>query len=1114
MNALHRCGLFLIAMIVLTSGAVAALPRYPNLRNGMIVFVADGNLWQVPRGGGVAQKLTSDPGQDVMPRYSPDGKWIAFTASYQGNVDVYAIPATGGTARRLTFQSDIEGIDKGNGGRLGPNNMVVTWTPDSKSIVFLSRREAWNNWMAKLFAVPVEGGLPVALPLDSGGLLTYGPDGHSIAYNRIFRNFRTWKRYQGGLAQQVFTYDFDTQQLTQITDWKGTNTAPMWYGHQIYFLSDRDKNLRANIWAFDLDTRQTRQITHFSDYDIDFPSLGDDAITFQQGGRLYVLDLPTEDLHALDVAVPDDGTRIQPRTVSVKSFVRKTDNGFFSDDGFDVDYALAPNGKRALFSARGDVFSVPAKNGAIRNLTNTPGADEDHPAWSPDGMKVAYTTDVTGEQQIALRPASGGEEKFITNFRSGYFYTPVFSPDGKMLAFTDSEHRLWLANVDGGMPPRQVAQDPYLEIHDQSFSPDSKYLSFSIHRDRLRRGILIYDISAGGPPVAVSDELNDDHNPRFSPDGRYLYFLSGRHEIPAFSDTEFNFATLKSQGIYVAPLMRGCSSPFAPLSDEGEVAAKAGTKTKCDDAQPDHVNIDFDGLMTRAVSVPNVLAGDIVTLDLRDKKIFYQTVPVEPGEQSAFHAFDTSSREDSVIFTGLDGYSLSLSTDGKITVLLNTGDTFKIGEATSGGVTSGLSLDAINVRVDPKLEWVELFDNAWRLQRDFFYNTALNGVDWNAVHESYRKLLPLVGSREDLNYLIGQMLGELGNSHTYVGDGDDGNPNSAAPTPALGADFALDASSGRYRFVTVFQGDNTRDYYRSPLTEPGVNVKEGTYLLAINGVELKAPQTPYELMAGISPPETVTLTVAETPDGERRDVVVRPVKSDVPLREKAWVDHNRETVDRLSDGRIAYIYLSDMTTLGLQQFIRQYYGQLDKQALIIDDRWNFGGGLEQMILERLRRIQNRLDVNRERAPDSGHNQFMPGPKIVLINHYSVSEGDEFPYLFRQYGLGKLLGTRTWGGVRGVRGPWKMMDNGYVEIPEWSLYNNKSQWVLENHGVEPDPGMEVENLPGELIADHDKQLETAVAVLLKEIAGEPAGLPPPPPLLPAYPAEGEVPGPAH
>ena len=559
--------------------------------------------------------------------------------------------------------------------------------------------------------------------------------------------------------------------------------------------------------------------------------------------------------------------------------------------------------------------------------------------------------------------------------------------------------------------------------------------------------------------------------------------------------------------------MRGCASPFAPLSDEGEVAAKTDKKTKCEEAKPDHVNINFDGLMTRAVSVPNVLAGNIATLDLRDKKIFYQTVPVQPGEQSALHVFDTNTRDDSVIVTGLDGYSLSLSMDDKTTVLLNTGDTFKIGEAASGGVTSGLSLDAVHAHVDPKLEWAELFDNAWRLERDFFYNTEMNGVDWNAVHEFYHKLLPLVGSREDLNYLIGQMLGELGNSHTYVGDGDDGAPPTAViATPTLGADFALDAASSRYKFATVLQGDNTRDNYHSPLTEPGVNVKEGDFLLAINGIELKAPQTPYELMVGINPSETVTLTVSEAPGGERRDVLVTPVKSDLPLREKAWIDHNRETVDRLSGGRIAYLYLSDMNLLGLRQFIRQYYSRLDKQALIIDDRWNFGGSKEQMMLERLRRVLNRLDVNRERTADSGHNQFIGGPKIVLINHYSVSEGDEFPFLFRQYGLGKLLGTRTWGGVRGERGPWRMMDNGYVEIPEWSLYNSKSQWTIENHGVDPD--IEVENMPGELAAGHDKQLETAVAVLLKEIAREPAGLPPPPPLLPAYPADGDVPGPAH
>jgi tricorn protease len=444
----------------------------------------------------------------------------------------------------------------------------------------------------------------------------YGPDGHSIAYNRIFRNFRTWKRYEGGLAQQVFTYDFDTQQLTQVTDWKGTDTAPMWYRRNIYFLSDRDKNRRANIWAYDLDAKKTRQITYFSDYDIDFPSLGDDAITFQQGGKLHVLDLPSENLHALDVTVPDDGTRTQPRTVLAKPFVRAT------------DYALAPNGKRALFSARGDILSVPAKDGTIRNLTNTKGADEDHPAWSPDGTLVAYTTDITGEQQIAVREAIGGKETILTNFPSGYFYVPVFSPDCMMLAFTDNEHRLWLAGTEGSSTPLQVAQDAYSEIHDQSFSLDSRYLTYSLYRDRdaQQRGLWIYDIAAKRA-VPVSEGLNDDQRPTFSPDGKYLYFLSARQENPASSDTEFNFATLKSNGIYVAPLTRDSFSPFAPRSDAGKVQGKVveGKVDAKNTVQPIH--IDFEGLMSRAVPVP-APAGNIVTLDLRDTRIFYQTKPI------------------------------------------------------------------------------------------------------------------------------------------------------------------------------------------------------------------------------------------------------------------------------------------------------------------------------------------------------------------------------------------------------------------------------------------------------------------------------------------------------
>jgi tricorn protease len=1105
-TTIRRIALALLASAALTATASAALPRFPNAHGGRIAFVADGNIWVVPSNGGTAMKLTSDPGQDMFPRYSPDGKWIAFTASYQGNEDVYVIPAAGGPARRLTFESS--GVDK-TGGRHGPDNMVLTWTPDSKNVVYLSRHSAWNAWIQNPFIVPVTGGLPTPLPLDSSGLLTYGPDGHSVAYNRIFRNFRTWKRYQGGLAQQVYTYDFDTRKLTQITDWKGTNTAPMWYGRKIYFLSDRDLNWRANIWVYDQDSRQTRQLTHFTDYDVDFPSLGDNAITFQQGGKLYALDLPSENLRVIDVTVPDDATRTQPRIAPVAASIRDVDMAGVTD------YALAPNGKRALFSARGDIFSVPAEDGAIRDLTNTENADEDHPVWSPDGETIAYTTDISGGQQIATRPSAGGAEKILTHFATGYFYTPIFSPDGKYLAFSDNAQRLWLVPAEGGAP-RQVAQDAFSEIHDQSFSPDGKYLAYSLHRDQQQHALWLYDIAAS-KAVQLSVAHNDDQNPTFSPDGKYLYFLSSRHENPVLSDTEFAFDTLKSEGIYVATLARDTASPFAPKSDEGVVDS-----IKKDDTPPwkpgasKPIHIDIDGLMARATAVP-VAAGNIVSLDLRAGKIIYQTQPIQqlegnlPGEKSALHIYDLDKRKDGVIADGLDNYSLSADGDK---VLIKQEKDFTIADAAVDGAKDKkpLGLDAMRGHIDPPAEWAELFDNAWRLERDFFYSTVMNGVDWNAVHDSYRKLLPLAGSREDVNYLIGQMIGEISNSHTYVGGGDDGDPTDAVPTPELGADFSLDAAAGMYKFSVIYPGDNTRPEYRSPLTEPGLNVRPGDYLLAVNGTPLRAPQTPYSALAGIKPAEPVTLTIADSPTGKSRDIVVKPVKSGLPVREQAWIDHNRETVDRLSGGRIAYIYLSNMEQLGLQQFIRQFYGQLTRQALIIDDRWNGGGFIDQLVLEHLRRVLAGLGTNRVRTPMSDPQQVLAGPKICLINHYSASDGDIFPYFFRQYGLGKLLGTRTWGGVRGIRGEWKMMDGGYVTIPEDAMYNLDSQWVIENHGVDPD--IELENLPGDLQAGHDNQLETAVSLLLKDIGDKPAGLPKPPALLPAYPLDGIVPGPAH
>lgn len=1095
--------------------AHAGLPRFPQPFGDNIVFVADGNVWVVSRQGGTAVRMTSAQGQDMFPRVSPDGRWIAYTEASNAGTDVWVIPTSGGAARRLTFHPATEA---GTGGRHGPDNMVVTWTPDSKAVVYLSKRDAWNDWIQSLYKVSVDGGLPEKLPIDTAvGLATYSPDGQSIAYNRIFRNFRTWKRYNGGLAQDVYTFNFATRKLDRITDWPGTDTSPMWYGRKIYYLSDRDANRRANIWVHDLDSGQDREVTHFTDYDIDFPALGGDSIAFQQGGKLWLLTLADEQVHEVPVSLPDDNTRTRTHLASAKDQIRDT------GPAGQTDFALAPNGNRTLFSARGDIFSVPTEHGATRDLTTTQGTDEDHPAWSPDGKWVAYTTDANGNQQVAVRPAEGGAEKLLTNFTSGYLYGPVWSPDGKMLSFSDGNHRLWSVAVAGGAP-KMVAQDKTNEIHDQSFSPDSRWLAFTMTAHQDRRDIWLYSI-ASGQLTQLGNGRNVDFAPQWSADGKYMYFVSARNENMAVPDVDFDFAQLKSFGIYAIPLARDTPSATAPRSDEGAIEdkpdddakkAKGGKDDSNKSAGPiAPIRIDINGMMDRASALP-IEPAEFGGFDVREGHIFYLTQPVPtltgplPGESSTLHVYDIDKRKDDVVAEDVDAYSLSA--DGK-RVLVKQGNGYKVIDAKKDALKDSDSVHALDlghmrILVDPKKEWAEMFENAWRLERDMFFNEKMNGVDWQAVHDNYVKLLPTLGSREDLNYLIGEMIGEMSNSHTYVGGGDDGDTQPKVHPAVLGADWALDSASGRYRIAKIYPGDNSRPDYRSPLAAPGLAVHEGDYVLAINGVELKASADPDELLQVSDTSTPLELAVAASPSGPRHTVRVKPVSSELSIREAAQIEHNRATVDRLSGGRIGYVYLTDMGALGLQQFMRQFYAQTNKDAMIVDDRWNGGGFIAPYPLERLRRVLAALDVGRERGISTEPAELVNGPKVALLNHWSASDGDIFPYLFRKYGLGKLIGTTSWGGVRGIRGEWPLMDGGYITIPEFAMYGTDSKWAIENHGVDPD--IVVENEPADLLAGHDKQLETAVAVLMQQLQDKGANPPPPPALLPAYPADGIIP----
>ena len=1048
----------------LDNGSV--LKRFPHASADQVVFVARGDLWRAPRSGGAATRLTSGNMRPVMPRFSPDGKAIAFSAKANGQQNVYVMPASGGAPRRVTFHP--------NGGR-DQDNLVVAWTPDSHAIVFGATIGAANRKDYRLFTVPAAGGLPQPLPMEHAGLMNFAQDARHLVYVASMNEFDSRKRYDGGQAADLYSYDLDTQVAARLTDWKGMDTAPMWFDGKVYFLSDRDPTRRANLWVLDPAGGKARQLTFFVDYDIDFPSLGGGQITFQQGGKLRALDLASERLHDIDVTLPAaPGAHLA--VVDAAGFIRERDTNNAAA------FALAPDGRTAVLSARGELFQVPLDGTPPHNVTATSGADEEHPAFSPDGLRIAYITDAGGEQQLALRPAQGGRERIVTRFSRGYLYAPVWAPDGKSVALADADNRLWLVTLADGAT-RAIAHDLHRRIDDAAFSPDSRYLAYSVQGDNQQRGIHLVDLLAN-QDHAVSSPMEDDSHPVFSPDGRSLYFISSRHTFPIASSSEEAFATVNAQGIYVAA-----------LQPDGQGAGP----------------IDVAGLMARTVPLP-VAPGTFSMLAVRGTQVFYQREPLAmiggslPGGASALHAYDLRAGSDRIVASGID--TAVVSGDGS-TLLYKQGKDWKFSSTAAGATASTLAPGGMEVTVDLRQEWAAMFHRVWRLDRDFYLSAAMNGIDWPAVRRAYARWLPLLGSRDDLNYLIGQVQGELATSHMVFGGGDRGQAGPRPATPRLGADYVLDAASGRYRFARIFRGDNSRSALRSPLTAPGLDVREGDYLLAVNGKVLLAPQTPDSLLEGMTGPLALTLarSLADAP----RDVIVTPVGDKFALREADMIAHNRSKVDRLSGGRVAYLYMADFHQRGAEQFVRQFYPQMGKQALIVDIRGNGGGYTSQQILERLRRTVAGLYANRSGGRATLPAQLIAGPKVVITNAFTSSDGDQFAHYFRAYGLGQVIGERSWGGVRGVTSPLDLMDGGFLLVPKDALYSPDGKWIIENVGTAPD--IDVAAVPGESLAGQDRQLDTAIGLMVDAVNRQPTVLPAAPPALPAYPAAGQVPAPS-
>ncbi len=1086
------------AILALAGGAAAApdpvdgrpdpqdmrMLRNPDIHGDLIVFTYAGDLWTVGRHGGQARRLTGSTGYQSQPKFSPDGSSIAFSGNYDGNHDVYVIPAVGGEPVRLTWHP---GWDR-----------VIDWQNDGRSVRFQSARASHTGRDLQLFTVPVSGGLPLQIPLPTAGLSSYSPDGKRIAFNRITRENRTWKRYKGGMAQDVWIYDFDRNLTRRLTDWEGSDNYPMWQGDTVYFTSDRGGNLQ--IYAHDLTTDQVRQLTFHEEYDVKFPSQGPGAIVYECGGWLWVLDLATGNTERIQVTLFSDNVVARPLLKSVADNI----------DGSHV----GPDGNRAVFAARGEIFTVPAEKGDVRNLTQTPGIRERDPVWSPDGKSVAYFSDREGEYHVFIRPADGrGEEQRLTAKDFAWPLGLAWSPDSERLLMADAAMNLWLITVDGG-DVQKIDTGRSGEIGSFAWSPGSDWVAYSRSEENNFNSIFLYNV-ADRKSHRVTTDFTDDTQPCFDDEGKYLFFASARNFNPTIGGFDLQPIWANMDGLYVVPLREDVTHPFPPESDEVALAeagdddeeGKAGKgkeddeddegeKDDQDDGKDKAIDIDLEGIGDRIIAL-DVSPSNYLDLGFSKGKLFFLERPFTPGggrgngaAPSSLKLYDLEDREVKSVLESCDGYALTA--DGKKILYSDKGQWGIIeAKVDQKPAEKPLRTAELKAMVDPRAEWRQMFRDAWRQERDFFYDPGMHGVDWDRMYERYGQLVPYVAHGSDFSYLLGELVGELCSSHSYVRPGD-------VPEPAhvgaglLGCDFTLDRESGLYRFGRVFTERDWNGGTDAPLNRPGSEVRPDEYLLAVDGIELKVPTNPYSLFLDTAGKQVV-LKVGPEPDGKRsREVTVVPVPSEDNLRYEAWVQANRRRVDELSGGRIGYLHMPNTAVGGQQGFAKGYYPNLRKDGLIIDERFNGGGFIPDFFMNILR--QKLVNLWK---PRYGQDWRTPGTAFLghlamISNGYAGSGGDALPYYFKYYELGPVIGTRTWGGLVGISRNIRLMDGGGVTFPEFGLFNVNGDWDVENYGV--DPTIEIDNLPHEEIAGRDPQLEKAVEVLLRRIEEEPVQVP--------------------
>lgn len=1101
-------GILLPMLLIFLASAISgsaqdSFMQYPDIQGNIIVFASGGDLWKVPAEGGTACRLTFSDGRESVPEISPDGSLIAFTGEYDGNADVYIMNIDGGNITRLTWHP---GTDE-----------VVGWNAAKNKIMFTSGRNSPSRYVKMYLVSPDGTGLEEMIMYDAARG-SFSPDGSKIAYNKDAQDNATWKRYRGGRAQEVYIYDLATDKETNISNYDGSDRWPMWIGNKIFFSSDRDRVL--NIWSYDTGTGKIEQVTRHTEYDVRHPDFGGNQVVYELGGEIWKLDLASGTSARVPVKILTDMEERRPFMKDVSRNITRAD--------------ISPSGNRALIVARGDIFTLPEKEGPVRNLTTSPGARDKDAVWSPDGKRIAYFSDASGEYELYVIEPDGKEKPLkLTSLGAGYRHTLKWSPDSKKIAWTDQTLTLWYIDI-ASKAITKVDKEEYenvdvsldvKSIFDYSWSPDSRFIVYSKMNEAFMYQIYVYRLEAKSINC-ISNGLFHDFNPVFTNDGEHIVFISNRRFEPTYCDLEWEMVYQKVAGVYAVTLRKDGKSltPFKSDEEPGAItvaetapvtsaagrgsAAAKGTATGKTPAAPSAmkapaaqgqgsaviVQIDFDGITDRVEAIP-VAKGNYRSLAVNERSLFWLN-----SDEGNFNRFEVSghgpmnlfswsfkSGKESQLIEGIDDYRLS--GDGSTIVLRKDGGVSLM--PADGGNPSPMKLADLKVWYDPVSEWKQIFNEAWRMERDYYYEPGMHGQDWPALKLKYEKLADRATCRQDLTFIIGEMIAELNTSHTYVYGGDSKRRSEPVNTGMLGADYSVDKQNNLYRFSKIFREKDWSREAWPPLAKPGVNISEGDYLLRVNNTEVKADREVYSYFTGLAGKQ-VTLTVNSKPTmAGAREVVVIPAGSETSFRYMDWLESNRMAVDKASGGKIGYIYLPDTWNGSATDFPRYFYSQTKKEGLIIDGRFN-GGGLDpEIFLQRLQKKPHAYWTRRQSVDQPIPHLAVDAKMALITNRYAGSGGDELPYEFRWFGMGPIIGTRTWGGLVGVSMFIELIDGGSITAPDYRIYNEKGEWVVENEGVTPDIIIDIDSK--KYSEGYDTQLMKAVEVVMKKISEEPRSL---------------------